>query len=148
MATIKVKNAAGEWETVASAEATTITNELTGILNAVDIAVPYGSETNTLDLSQYVSAGDDFFIIFGVTTTKNQGTENVFAWWKKDGKLRTVRGTLTSTTHASLNAVFPTYTGGSIPIFYDEATGIFSMNDDTYKFIENALLFYTEIKEA
>lgn len=147
MAVIKAKNTAGEWVNVASAEATTITNDIMGTFNSVNISVPYGTETNTLDLSEYINPGNDFFIILGVTSSRNQGTEQLFAWWKKDGKVRTIRGAMTTGLHASFNDIFPKYSG-TLPLSYDDATGILTMDDDTYKYIENAVLFYAGIKEA
>ena len=146
MGVIKAKNSAGEWVNVASAEATTIHNELTGDLKSVNIEVPYGTESNTLDLSKYVNGSDDFFIIVGVTTTRNQGTEQLFAWWREDGKTRTLVSQLAYGQHANLNGIFPVTT--ALSFSYDEATGILTMNDDTYHYIENALLFYTGVKEA
>lgn len=65
MATLKAKNAAGEWVEVSSAEATTITNEIVGELKT---AVIKAKDAYTFDLSDYVSPEDNFLLFFKSTT--------------------------------------------------------------------------------
>lgn len=145
MAMIRAKDSNGTWMPVATATSLTIDNGPRGEFKSVNIEVPYGTETNTLNLSGYVTGSNDFFIILGVTTSKN-GSEELFAWWRSEGKTRKIVNTLPYGQHANLNGIFPVNT--SVEFSYDEATGILTLSDDTYKFIENALLFYVDVKEA
>ena len=65
MGVIKAKNSAGEWVNVASAEATTIHNELIGDLK---MAVVTAKDAYTFDLSQYVEPDSNFLFFFKSTT--------------------------------------------------------------------------------
>lgn len=62
MGVIKAKNSAGEWVNVASAEATTIHNELTGELKTA--VIQYTSNELSYDLSPYVKANESFILFF------------------------------------------------------------------------------------
>lgn len=147
MATIKVKNSAGEWETVASAEATTITNEIMGIFKMETVEYSYGEHKQSLDLSEYVGANDNFIIILELSGSKNDGTKSYFLWHKEDGgNLIPAQSYPTGTSLT--NGIFRPVAGTDVSVSYDEATQIFTLTDDTYKWIYSFTILYAGIKEA
>lgn len=68
MGVIKAKNSAGEWVNVASAEATTIHNELIGDLKSV---VVKAKDAYTFDLSAYIQPESKFLFFFKSTTNSS-----------------------------------------------------------------------------
>lgn len=147
MATIKVKNAAGEWETVASAEATTITNEIMGVFKMETVGYSWGQHKQSLDLSPYVGVNDNFIIILAISQDKNDGNTSYFLWHKEDGgNLIPAQSYPTSTSLT--NGIFRPVAGTNVSVSYDEATQIFTLTDDTYKWIYSFTILYAGIKEA
>lgn len=152
MGVIKAKNSAGEWVNVASAEATTIHNELMGDLKMATEEFTWGNRSNSIDLSKYVGADNDFFLILALHSygTASLSQTSVFAWHRTNNAttgsllLDTVGRTQTSLT----DGIFATSAGSNVTFTYDENTQIFTLNDDTYKYIYEFTILYAGVKEA
>lgn len=147
MAVIKAKNTAGEWVNVASAEATTITNEIMGELRMKTVDLGYGKHKQSLDLSEYVGANDNFIIILALSSSQNDGNKSYFLWHKEDGgNLIPSLGSPTSTSLT--NGIFRPVAGNNVTISYDENTQTLTVTDDTYKWIYSFTILYAGVKEV
>lgn len=151
MGIIKTKNSNGEWVNVASAEATTITNELIGDLRVEKIQ-PFPHSTITkndsaFDLSPYIGENDNFMIFF--TTNSGVGGSGCIplVYIKSDGKLRRLHDKNTLQMY-SLNDLF--ILSSQCEVSYDASTRIFDvvMQEPSDEVYMNAWLFYPAIKEA
>lgn len=150
MATIKVKNSAGEWETVASAEATTITNELTGEFKMAFIEDE--ADTVSYDLSAYIQPNENFILFFVCEyDSAATGANPISAYLHLDDYTG-----VTNLSHDayytvdSLHDVFEVADHADL-YTYDEDTRIFKFNRPVGNYNSvggKAILFYTGIKEA
>ena len=150
MSVIKAKNSAGEWVNVASAEATTITNELAGIMK---VAYINSADQVSYDLSEYVQPNDNFILFFicGHTNTSSVG-DPVSAFLHLD-EIREVTNVTTKSTFYSLPNIHDVFevSDDNELYTYTEDTGIFKYNRPTSDYSSvgsKAILFYTGIKEA
>ncbi len=148
MGVIKAKNSAGEWVNVASAEATTITNELMGDLRMETVEYGWGQHKQSLDLSPYIGAADNFIIILAVSQYQNDGIKNCFLWHKEDGLDHAIPQRSNSSSTSLTNGIFAEVSGADISVSYDETTQIFTLTDDTYKWIYSFTILYAGVKEA
>ena len=141
MATMKVKNAAGEWVDVS-------TSKLFGELKTDTVEWGYGKHQKYIDLSQYVGYGDDFIIVLGVSTYQDDGTVNHFGWQKSSGldHLLPFDSSLDGTK--IIGNIFREKAGSNVTISYDEDTRIFTLTDDTYEWIYEYTILYSGLKEA
>jgi hypothetical protein len=149
MGVIKAKNSAGEWVNVASAEATTIHNELMGIFKMETVEYGWGEHKQSLDLSTYVGANDNFIIILELSSSKNDGTSNYFLWHKEDGLDHALPFRASGANSTSLtNGIFAEVSGSDVSVSYDETAQTLSLIDDTYKWIYSFTILYAGVKEA
>lgn len=144
MATMKVKNGNGEW---VNAEVTTITNEIMGVFKMETVEYGWGEHKQSLDLSEYVGANDNFIIILALSDSQNDGTKSYFLWHKEDGG-NLIPSSSSPTSTSLTNGVFRPVAGTNVSVSYDEATQIFTLTDDTYKWIYSFTILYAGIKEA
>ena len=150
MGVIKAKNSAGEWVNVASAEATTITNELTGELKIASKEIAYADQKNSIDLSEYISGNEEFMIYFATATSKSQSNSEPHIWLKSEGTgvIRNLGNLQALYSEAVFNTLFPKDTSAGFTISYDEDTKVLTIVDDTYYYITSFTLLYTGVKEA
>lgn len=144
MATLKAKNNTGEWETVADVSA--VTTEIIGDLK-MEIGDIGGEVKSYIDLSKYVGPNDNFVLILAIAENKSGASPAYFIWHKADG------GNLTPhkpypTSVSLTNGIFKYTAGNDVPVSYDENTQIFTLNDDTYKYIRSFTILYAGVKEA
>lgn len=158
MAVIKAKNTAGEWVNVASADATTITNEIIGMLKTA--VIPYTTDTLSYDLSPYVKENDEFILFFVCefdVNTENAtptGANNIYGF-NHIGGVASV-GVLDSSANwrvESLNDVLGSFNANIQAKYFtwDEATRVLTFIRPLHNHSsmgDKALLLYTGIKEA
>lgn len=145
MALMKVKNGAGEWVGVAD-------SNLMGDFKMATEEFTYGNRSNSIDLSKYVGADNDFFLILALHTsgTASLTQTTVFAWHRTnnatEGSLlpETAGRTQTNLT----DGIFAPSSGVNVIFTYDENTQIFTLTDDTYKYIYEFTILYAGLKEA
>lgn len=147
MGVIKAKNSAGEWVNVANAEAT-ITNEFVGDLRMETVEYGWGQHKQSLDLSPYVGANDNFIIILELSSSKNDGTTGCYLWHKEDGLDHVLPQRNNSSSTSLTNGIFAEVSGSDVSVSYDETTQTFSLIDDTYKWIYSFTILYAGVKEA
>ena len=144
MATMKVKNAAGEWVEAGTAE---MLRDLT-----MTIIQPFPNSKVTgndsaFDLSPYVGATDNFIIFF--TTGSGVGSNACIplVYIKSDGQLRKLHDNNTAQME-TLDKLFPK--SSQCKVSFDEETRIFDvvMQEPSDSVNKNAWLFYPAVKEA
>ena len=158
MAVIKAKNTAGEWVNVASAEATTITNEIMGTLKTA--VIPYTTDTLSYDLSPYVKENDEFILFFVCEFDVNAGNAtstgaNKIYSFNHIGGVASV-GALNSSANwrvKSLSDVLSSFNADKQAKYFtwDEATRVltFIRPLNNYSSMgDKALLLYCDVKEA
>lgn len=152
MASMKVKNSAGEWVNVANAENTTInvTNELAGIMK---IAYIQRVDQVSYDLSEYVQPNDNFILFFVCGHTDTGSTSDPVSAFLHLDDIREVTNVTTKSTFYSLSDIHDVFevSDDSELYTYTEDTAIFKYNRPTSDYSsvgDKAILFYTGIKEA
>lgn len=151
MGVIKAKNSAGEWVSVASAEATTIHNELIGDLKVAYEVYTYGNRKNYIDLSKYVGVGNDFIIFPSIAVHANDGAATRYYWRKSLGGTKLFPQGTPATSKIGADALgdlFDITTPENISIEFDENTRILTLTDDTYHYFRDWVIIYAGIKEA
>lgn len=149
MGVIKAKNSAGEWVNVASAEATTITNEIVGELKT---AVITAKDAYTFDLSDYVAPGDNFIFFFKSTTNSSVSAGELCVLEKIGETVRKAHwntnmvgmGWWSSKNDVVMTDLFPD--DWNFEGTWDDATC--TLTFPTYGASSYGLLLYTDVKEA